>query len=123
MNDSSGAAAQASVMDLSTKEWIHEAARAAKLRYPGAVGELLRQELLSWIVFGHQLGSGLIMRVAAEILADDCNIEASDDPSPGKTSMSAAGLKVAARARARPTGPRQEASRQRSRRSGPAGPA
>jgi hypothetical protein len=74
MDDSSGATAQASVMDLSTKEWIHDAARAAKQRYPGAVGELLRQELLSWMVFGHQLGSDLIMRVAAEVLADDCNI-------------------------------------------------
>jgi hypothetical protein len=59
------------LMDSCTKERIHAAARTAELRYPGAVGELLSQELLSWMVFGHQLGSGLIMRVAAEVLAGD----------------------------------------------------
>jgi hypothetical protein len=35
------------------------------------VGELLSQELFSWMVFGHQLGSDLIMRVATEVLAED----------------------------------------------------
>jgi hypothetical protein len=66
--------AQRSLMDSRTKERIHEAARMAKLRYPGAVGDLLSQDLLSWMVFGHQLGSDLIMRVAAEVLIDDLNI-------------------------------------------------
>jgi hypothetical protein len=61
-------------MDQCTKERIHQAARTAGLRYPGAVGELLSQELLSWMVFGHQLGSDLIMRVAAEVLADDVDV-------------------------------------------------
>ena len=63
-------------MPSSTKDRLHEAARAATLRYPGAVGELLHQELLSWMVFGHQLGSGLIMRLAAELLTDDGNTAA-----------------------------------------------
>jgi len=39
--------------------------------YPGAVGELLSQELLSWMVFGHQLGSDLIMRVADDLLGEE----------------------------------------------------
>ena len=38
---------------------------------PGAVGELLSQELLSWMVFGHQLGSNLIMRVADNLLVEE----------------------------------------------------
>ena len=58
-------------MDLPTKQVLLEAGRAAKARYPGAVGELLSQELLSWMVFGHQLGSDLITRVAAEVLDRD----------------------------------------------------
>lgn len=70
MDGSSVTPVQASLMTSSTKDCIHEAARTAKLRYPGAVGELLSQELLSWMVFGHQLGSDLIMRVAAEVLED-----------------------------------------------------
>jgi hypothetical protein len=65
--------AQRSSMHSSTKDRLHEAARTARLRYPGAVGELLNQELLSWMVFGHQLGSDLIMRVAAELLTDGVN--------------------------------------------------
>ncbi len=63
-----------SLMDPGTKERIHRAARTATVRYPGAVGELLNQELLSWMVFGHRLGSDLIMRVAAEVLTDDADI-------------------------------------------------
>ncbi len=55
-------------MDLDTREWLLAAAKRAKVRYPGAIGELLSQELLSWMVFGHQLGSDLIMRVADDLL-------------------------------------------------------
>jgi hypothetical protein len=64
-------AAQAVRMDSDTKEWLFAAARRATQRYPGAVGELLSQELLSWMVFGHQLGSGLIMRVADDLLVEE----------------------------------------------------
>jgi hypothetical protein len=32
------------------------------------VGELLHQELVSWLQFGHLLGSALIFRVADELL-------------------------------------------------------
>jgi hypothetical protein len=58
-------------MDTDTKEWLFAAARRATQRYPGAVGELLSQELLSWMVFGHQLGSDLIMRVADDLLVEE----------------------------------------------------
>lgn len=55
-------------MDTSTKERLRHAADRAGQRYPGPVGELLRQELLSWMVFGHLLGSALIMQVADELI-------------------------------------------------------
>jgi hypothetical protein len=58
-------------MDSPTKQFLLRAGQTARLRYPGAVGELLSQELFSWLVFGHQLGSDLIMRVADEVLAED----------------------------------------------------
>lgn len=60
-------------MDSPTKDVLLKAGQTAKVRYPGAVGELLSQELFSWMVFGHQLGSDLIMRVGAEVLADDAD--------------------------------------------------
>jgi hypothetical protein len=60
-------------MDSPTKQLLLKAGQAATARYPGAVGELLSQEIFSWMVFGHQLGSDLIMRVAAEVLADDAH--------------------------------------------------
>jgi hypothetical protein len=66
-----GSAEQLARMDSETKEWLLAAARRATQRYPGAVGELLSQELLSWMVFGHQLGSSLIMRVADDLLLDE----------------------------------------------------
>jgi hypothetical protein len=58
-------------MDSPTKQLLLEAGQAAKVMHPGAVGELLSQELFSWMVFGHRLGSNLIMRVAAEVLAEN----------------------------------------------------
>jgi hypothetical protein len=70
MNGSAGAA-QVVRMDADTKEWLFAAPRRATQRYPGAVGELLSQELLSWMVFGHQLGSDLIMRVADDLLGEE----------------------------------------------------
>jgi hypothetical protein len=66
-----GAAIVGPWMDVPTKQFLLEAGRTATARYPGAVGELLSQELFSWMVFGHQLGSDLIMRVAADVLAED----------------------------------------------------
>jgi len=59
------------MMEGETKDWLHAAAKRARVRYPGAVGELLSQELLSWMVFGRLLGSDLIMRVADEILCQE----------------------------------------------------
>ena len=58
-------------MDTPTKQLLLEAGQAAKVIHPGAVGEMLSQELFSWMVFGHRLGSDLIMRVAAEVLAEN----------------------------------------------------
>lgn len=58
-------------IDSATKQRMSAAAKRARIRYPGAVGELLSQELLSWMVFGHPLGSSLIMRVVDEILLDE----------------------------------------------------
>ena len=58
-------------MDTDTKERLFAAARRATNCYPGAVGELLSQEVLSWMVFGHQLGSDLIMRVADDLLGEE----------------------------------------------------
>ncbi|NMO93055.1 hypothetical protein [Actinomycetospora sp. TBRC 11914] len=71
MDENTDTTVVGSLMDSPTKAFLLGAARAAEARYPGAVGELLSQELLSWMVFGHLLGSDLIMRVAAEVLAED----------------------------------------------------
>lgn len=66
---SSRATSQAAyLMDSETKHRLFTAAELARLHYPGAVGELLHQELLSWMVFGHHLGSTLIMRVADQVI-------------------------------------------------------
>jgi hypothetical protein len=58
-------------MDSTTRQFLVRAGQTARLRYPGAVGELLSKELFSWMTFGHQLGSNLIMDVATEVLAED----------------------------------------------------
>ena len=71
MSTEPGSTAQVMRMDSETKEWLLAAARRDERRYPGAVGELLSQELLSWMVFGHQLGSDLIMRVADDLLLEE----------------------------------------------------
>ena len=55
-------------MELPTKEVLLDAARRAQLLYPGPVGELLHQELVSWMQFGHLLGSALIVRIADELI-------------------------------------------------------
>lgn len=60
-------AATSRQMDSATTARLFTAARRAKVCYPGAVGELLSQELLSWMVFGHRLGSDLIMRVTNDL--------------------------------------------------------
>ncbi len=54
-------------MDPEVKQRLRTAAAEARRRYPGAVGELLSQELLSWMVFGHLIGSTLILRVADDL--------------------------------------------------------
>lgn len=54
-------------MELPTKEALLDAAKRAQLLYPGPVGELLHQELVSWLQFGHLLGSALIFRVVDEL--------------------------------------------------------
>lgn len=71
MNSSNGSTTRVVRMDPDTKQWLSAAARRATQCYPGAVGELLSQELLSWMVFGHQLGSDLIMRVADDLLVEE----------------------------------------------------
>jgi hypothetical protein len=71
MTGSIGSATRVTRMDSDTKQWLYAAARRATQRYPGPIGELLSQELLSWMVFGHQLGSALIMRVAGDLLVED----------------------------------------------------
>jgi hypothetical protein len=55
-------------MELPSKEVLLDAARRAQLLYPGPVGELLHQELVSWLQFGHLLGSALIFRIADELI-------------------------------------------------------
>lgn len=48
------------------------AARAARLRYPGAVGELVARELTDWEHFGWRVGGGenaLIARLVDELMA------------------------------------------------------
>jgi hypothetical protein len=54
-------------MELPAKEALLDAAGRARLLYPGPVGELLHQELVSWLQFGHLLGSALIFRVVDEL--------------------------------------------------------
>lgn len=56
------------LLDSATKQRLREAADRAEQAYPGAIGELLRQELLPWMVFGHHLGSHRILRVADTLL-------------------------------------------------------
>lgn len=58
-------------VDMATKERLRAAATRATQLHPGPVGELLNQELLSWMVFGHRLGSALIMRVTDELLIEE----------------------------------------------------
>lgn len=58
----------AGLMDTETRTRLRVAAEQARRRHPGPIGDLLHQELLSWMVFGHHLGSGLIMRVADDLL-------------------------------------------------------
>ena len=55
------------LMSSSCKEDLLAAARRARDLYPGAVGELLYQEIVSWLQFGYMLGSDLIFRVAEEL--------------------------------------------------------
>lgn len=74
MSEGTGSPPSVVRMDAETKEWLFAAARRATHRYPGPVGELLSQELLSWMVFGYQLGSDLIMRVADDLLLDDSRL-------------------------------------------------
>jgi hypothetical protein len=74
MSESTGSPPSVVRMDAETKEWLFAAARRATHRYPGPVGELLSQELLSWMVFGYQLGSDLIMRVVDDLLLDDSRL-------------------------------------------------
>jgi hypothetical protein len=56
------------LMELPSRELLLDAARRARLLYPGPVGEMLHQELVSWLQFGHLLGSALIFKVADELI-------------------------------------------------------
>jgi len=56
-------------MDHQEKMRIRAAAYRATRLYPGAVGELISRELLTWEEFGYRLGSSqLIMRLVNEVL-------------------------------------------------------
>lgn len=57
-------------MDQPTKQRLRRAAQHARKVHPGATGELLFREIMTWEEFGYRLGSkSLIMRVVDQILA------------------------------------------------------
>lgn len=56
-------------MELHGKSRYRAAAHHAKRAYPGAVGELLSREILSWEEFGYRLGGEALMaRVVSDVL-------------------------------------------------------
>lgn len=56
-------------MELHARSRYRAAAHHAKRAYPGAVGELLSKEILSWEEFGYRLGGEALMaRVVADVL-------------------------------------------------------
>jgi hypothetical protein len=64
----------------------HEARRfrAAAVRarrvYPGPIGELVYRELDAYAEFGHRLGGdGLILRIAAAVLATPSDVQLEDE--------------------------------------------
>ncbi len=54
-------------MELHARSRYRAAAHHAKRAYPGAVGELLSREILSWEEFGYRLGGEALM---AQVIAD-----------------------------------------------------
>jgi hypothetical protein len=56
-------------MELHARSRYRAAAHHAKRAYPGAVGELLSREILSWEEFGYRLGGeGLMTKVVSDVL-------------------------------------------------------
>lgn len=72
-------------ISIATKRRLLAAAEQARSRYPGSIGELLSQELHSWMVFGHHLGSTLIMQVANNLLETPYHTRDSVDAASGRT--------------------------------------
>lgn len=59
----------ATPMDHHDKTRVRAAAFRVTRLFPGAVGEMLSRELLTWEEFGYRLGgSGLVFRVVDEVL-------------------------------------------------------
>jgi hypothetical protein len=57
-------------MDHNERKRIRLAAFRVTRLYPGAVGELVSRELMSWEEFGYRLSSGsMIMRIVDEVLS------------------------------------------------------
>lgn len=64
-------------MDHHERMRLRAAAFRATRVYPGAVGELLSRELLSWEEFGYRLGSqGLIMGIVNDVMNAEVQPEA-----------------------------------------------
>lgn len=56
--------------ELHARSRYRAAAHHAKRAYPGAVGELLSREILSWEEFGYRLGGEALMaQVVADVLS------------------------------------------------------
>jgi hypothetical protein len=56
-------------IDHRSRTRLRAAAFRARLVYPGPVGELITQELLSWDEFGHRLGGNrMIMTLVEHVL-------------------------------------------------------
>jgi hypothetical protein len=73
-----------------TRQRLLRAADSAARRYPGPVGELLRQELMSWMVFGLHLGNSLIMRVTDDLLSEESAAAIAETPAEATQRNSAA---------------------------------
>lgn len=56
-------------MDHHVRMKVRAAAFRASRVYPGAVGEMISRELLTWEEFGYKLGSfGIVMRVVDQVM-------------------------------------------------------
>jgi hypothetical protein len=61
--------------ELETRSRFRWAAREVKRQYPGAVGELLSNEISSWEDFGYRIGGNALMSRVVSAILDDNNEE------------------------------------------------